>query len=73
MVMVKTIMQSKKSNQGVLKMNKVIREYEIGTEVVAKSKYIDVTCVGKIHAIIERNGVIYYAVCSNLFLAEELQ
>tara|TARA_R100001015_G_C4585794_1_gene141752 strand:- start:11 stop:178 length:168 start_codon:yes stop_codon:yes gene_type:complete len=48
-------------------------EYEIGTEVVAKSKYIDVTCVGKIHSIIERNGIIYYAVCSNLFLAEEIK
>ena len=48
-------------------------EYEIGTEVVAKSKYIDVTCVGKIHAIVERNGIVYYAVCSNLFLAEEIQ
>jgi hypothetical protein len=48
------------------------RTYKIGTEVVAKSKYIDVTCVGKIHAIIERNGIIYYAVCSNLFLAEEI-
>ena len=47
-------------------------EYEIGTEVVAKSKYIDVTCVGKIHAIVERNGIVYYAVCSNLFLAEEI-
>ena len=48
-------------------------EYEIGTEVVAKSKYIDVTCVCNIHNIIERNGTIYYAVCSNLFLAEEIQ
>ena len=48
-------------------------EYEIGTEVVAKSKDIDVTCVGKIHNIIEDDGNIYYAVCNTLFLAEEIQ
>ena len=47
-------------------------EYEIGTEVVAKSKVIDVTCVGKIHDIIEDDGNIYYAVCNSLFLAEEI-
>ena len=48
-------------------------EYEIGTEVVAKSKDIDVTCVGKIHNIFEDDGNIYYAVCNTLFLAEEIQ
>ena len=48
-------------------------EYEIGTEVVAESKDIDVTCVGKIHDIIENDGNIYYAVCSRLFLAEEIK
>jgi|TARA_R100000030_G_scaffold15177_1_gene10061 hypothetical protein len=48
-------------------------KYEIGTEVIAKSKNIDVTCVGEIHNIIERNGIIYYAVCRSLFLAEELK
>ena len=48
-------------------------EYEIGTEVVAKSKDIDVTCVGKIHDIIENDGNIYYAVCNRLFLVEEIK
>ena len=48
-------------------------EYELGTEVVAKSKDIDVTCIGKIHNIFEDDGNIYYAVCSSLFLAEELK
>ena len=33
-------------------------EYEIGTEVVAKSKDIDVTCVGKIHDILEDDGIL---------------
>ena len=47
-------------------------EYEIGTKVVAESKDIDVTCVGKIHDIIEDDGNIYYAVCDWLFLAEEI-
>lgn len=47
-------------------------DYEIGTDVVAKSKDIDVTCVGKIHDIIEDDGNIYYAVCDWLFLAEEI-
>ena len=49
-------------------------EYKIGTEVIAKSKEIDVTCVGAIHNIFEHeDGNTYYAVCSNLFLAEELK
>ena len=48
-------------------------KYELGTEVVAKSKGIDVTCIGKIHNIFEDDGNIYYAVCSSLFLAEELK
>ena len=48
-------------------------EYELGTEVVAKSKDIDITCMGKIHNIFEDDGNIYYAVCSSLFLAEELK
>ena len=38
MEMVKTIMQSKKSNQGVLKMHKVIREIE--NKLANEYKYI---------------------------------
>jgi len=48
-------------------------EWKIGTEVIGKSKDIDVTCVGEIHNIFEDDGNIYYAVCSSLFLAEELK
>ena len=48
-------------------------EWQIGTEVIGKSKDIDVTCVGAIHNIIEHEGNIYYAVCSSLFLSEELK
>tara|TARA_A100001201_G_scaffold140643_1_gene134187 strand:- start:916 stop:1092 length:177 start_codon:yes stop_codon:yes gene_type:complete len=48
-------------------------EWQIGTEVIGKSKDIDVTCVGAIHNIFEDDGNIYYAVCSSLFLAEELK
>jgi len=48
-------------------------EWQIGTEVIGKSKDIDVTCVGAIHNIFEHDGNIYYAVCSSLFLAEELK
>ena len=39
-------------------------EWQIGTEVIGKSKDIDVTCVGAIHNIFEHDGNIYYAVCS---------
>ena len=48
-------------------------EWQIGTEVIGKSKDIDVTCVGAIHNIFEHDGNIYYAVFSSLFLAEELK
>ena len=48
-------------------------EWQIGNEVIGKSKDIDVTCVGAIHNIFEHDGNIYYAVCSSLFLAEELK
>ena len=34
-------------------------EWQIGTEVIGKSKDIDVTCVGAIHNIIEHDGNIY--------------